>query len=91
MSDLQTNQTTDGVGTAVSITGPCTVFFEGEFDGAEVLVEVSRDNVTFHPLTEQPVVDGPVQFTVNILGSYYVRTEQVNSGAATDVSSGTNQ
>lgn len=45
--NILSNASTDGAGTGVQITGPCSVFFKGTFDGAEVEIEASDDNATY--------------------------------------------
>ena len=91
MASLLSARTTAGHGTGASVSGPCTVFVRGTFDGAICTVEVSDDDTTYvapdnlspHPGSE---LRAPGCCNVDGRGAYYVRCSVVNVGSSTSIS-----
>ncbi len=95
MATLLSGQTSNGVGSGSSHTGPCSVFVpeDSVFDGAVASVEAYATNTSgkFVPVGLDGNLDAPGVINVNILGTYYLRGRVANAGSATSIDMVTTQ
>ena len=92
---LLTSKTTNGAGTGVSVTGPCTVAFDGDcvFDGARCEIQTSLTDVDgkYATIGDGGVAIGPVPGNVSFTGAYYIRAKVFNAKTNTSISVSVNQ
>lgn len=95
MATLLTNRTTDGAGTGVSHTGPCTVFVPNDsvFDNATVHVEAySADSSDKYVCVGRPgQLGAPGAIAIDIQGAYFLRGKVARAGPSTSISMETTQ
>jgi hypothetical protein len=92
---LLTNKTTNGAGTGVSVTGPCTVFFDGDsvFGGArvEIQVAITDTDAEYSYVGKGAVAYRPEPKNITPIGAYYVRAKVFDAGSTTNISASVNQ
>ena len=97
MAALLTEATADADGTGASHSGPCTVFVRGVLAGATVTIEVADENVTasyVKPSKEAMPISRFVEkgaFSLDALGTYFVRARLVGATSSTNVTVVTTQ
>lgn len=95
MATLLSSQTSDGVGSGASHTGPCTVFVSNDsvFDGAVASVEAySADTSAKYVSIGIPgQLTAPGAINVNIQGAYYLRGRVSKAGSNTSINMDTTQ
>ena len=91
MAALQTAQTADGVSSGVSVTGPCTVFFDGEsvWDNALVEIQMSETDspAKYKSAGDKASTRDGTPIKIDATGSYHIRARQVESTSRTTITS----
>ena len=85
MAAIITNVTTDSVGAAVAFAAPTSLFVQGVFGPASVIIE-ARVPTQEWSLIHSFSGNDPNPITVNIEGGYELRATVVNASAETDIS-----
>ena len=84
---LLSNATADTTGTAVSVSGPATIWVRGDFDGAKVEIQSSVDNVSANfrtvGLLAQITAEG--EYNSVRYGAHYLRAKLLSAGTSTDL------
>ena len=91
MATLLSSVSVNGAGTGASHTLPATVFLTGTFDGAEVVVQVSSDDVNYvkadNVNTAKPSrFSAPGAVAIDVRGTYYIRCVVTGAGGSTSIS-----
>jgi hypothetical protein len=82
---LWTNRTTDGTSTEVEVTGPATVAISGTMGGCQQVIECRYGSGDFIPAGDGATVQEITGYTVNWVGTFDLRLQQINSGVNTNV------
>jgi len=93
---LLTNKTSNGAGTGVSVTGPCSVVYTGDsvFDEARCEVQMALTDVDgkYTTVGDAAVAKGAADGCyVNATGTYFVRCKVFDAKARTSISASVNQ